>query len=56
MTACSTVLVSNTSRTVAIGVASKAPTTPIPALFTSTSIDPDVAVASAPGRLSALSE
>ena len=34
------VLVSNTSRTVAIGVASKAPTTPMPALLTSTSMGP----------------
>ena len=41
------VLVSNTSRTVAIGVASKAPTTPIPALLTSTSITPNVEMASA---------
>ena len=34
------VLVSNTSRVVAIGVASKAPTTPMPALLTSTSMGP----------------
>ena len=34
------VLVSNTSRTVAIGVASKAPNAPMPALLTSTSIGP----------------
>ena len=33
-------LVSNTSRIVDIGVASKAPTTPMPALLTSTSIGP----------------
>ncbi len=33
-------LVSNTSRTVAIGVASKAPIRPMPALLTSTSIGP----------------
>ena len=35
------VLVSNTSRTVAIGVASNTPMTPMPALLTSTSIGPD---------------
>ena len=34
------VLVSNTSRAVAIGVASKAPRRPTPALFTSTSMGP----------------
>ena len=34
------VLVSNTSRTVAIGVASKAPKSPMPALLTSTSMGP----------------
>ena len=34
------VLVSKTSRAVAIGVASKAPKSPIPALLTSTSIGP----------------
>jgi hypothetical protein len=34
------VFVSNTSRTVVIGVASNAPMSPMPALFTSTSIGP----------------
>jgi len=33
-------LVSNTSRTLATGVASMAPKSPIPALLTSTSMDP----------------
>jgi hypothetical protein len=41
------VLVSNTSRTVAIGVASKAPKSPIPALLTSTSMGPAASSASA---------
>ncbi len=45
-------LVSNTSRTVAIGVASKAPNTPMPALLTSTSIGP--LASSAAAMLSAL--
>lgn len=45
------VLVSNTSRTVAMGVASKAPNRPIPALFTSTSMGP--ASASTAAMLSA---
>jgi hypothetical protein len=41
------VLVSNTSRVVAIGVASKAPTTPMPALLTSTSTGPAASSAAA---------
>ena len=41
------VLVSKTRRTCSMGVASKAPTTPIPALFTSTSIGPAAATAAA---------
>ena len=41
------VLVSNTSRTVAMGVASKAPKRPTPALFTSTSIGPAFSMAAA---------
>src|SRR5215510_502734 len=41
------VLVSNTSRTVDIGVASNTPMTPMPALLTSTSMDPDASIAAA---------
>jgi len=40
-------LVSKTSRIIAMGVASKAPTTPMPALLTKTSIAPAAAIPSA---------
>lgn len=46
-------LVSNTSRVVVMSVASNAPTTPTPALFTSTSIGPAASIA--PSVLSGVS-